>query len=181
MLLHTRLHLRAPYSPTAHHSKPLPSSVQPHSPLPLQRWSLAHRAHPPLRHVASPAAEKGEGERERDDDEDLGPASAAAVAAAIRRASSASPVRFRRVRRVEAEEPHGEGALAEPSADFRRLCEEQLEMFRVVVSRDAVLSVTRASLFCFHLSGAWLAHLITLYICNSTVINVIKGVFVSLG
>lgn len=81
----------------------------------------------------------GDGE---DEEENLGPASAAAVAAAIRRASSASPVRFRRVRcGEEGEEPRGEGRTAEPSADFQRLCAEQLEMFRLVVSRDAVLSV----------------------------------------
>jgi len=66
------------------------------------------------------------------------------VAAAIRRASNASPVRFRRMRLGEAGEvPRGEdGGMAAPSADFRRLCAEQLEMFRVVVSRDAVLSVS---------------------------------------
>lgn len=64
------------------------------------------------------------------------------MAAAIRRASTASPVRFRRVRLGEAgEEPRGEEGLAQPSADFRRLCAEQLEMFRVLISRDAVLSV----------------------------------------
>ncbi|GJN13396.1 hypothetical protein PR202_gb00090 [Eleusine coracana subsp. coracana] len=140
MLLNTRLHLRVPYSPTSHHPKPVPSTFQAHALLPLPRELLARRAQPPLRHVASPAAEEETGEEEGDD-EDLDPASAAAVAAAIRRASSASPVRFRRVRRGEAEEPHGEEALAEPSADFRRLCAEQLEMFRVVVSCDAVLSM----------------------------------------
>ncbi|GJM87554.1 hypothetical protein PR202_ga03521 [Eleusine coracana subsp. coracana] len=140
MLLNTRLHLRVPYSPTAHPPKPVPSSFQAHALLPLPRGLLARRAQPPLRHVASTAAEEETWEGE-DDDEDLGPASAAAVAAAIRRASSASPVRFRHVRRGEAEEPHGEEALAEPSADFRRLCAEQLEMFRGVVSCDAVLSV----------------------------------------
>ncbi|KAK3139688.1 hypothetical protein QOZ80_5AG0387930 [Eleusine coracana subsp. coracana] len=140
MLLNTRLHLRVPYSPTAHPPKPVPSSFQAHALLPLPRGLLARRAQLPLRHVASTAAEEETWEGE-DDDEDLGPASAAAVAAAIRRASSASPVRFRHVRRGEAEEPHGEEALAEPSADFRRLCAEQLEMFRGVVSCDAVLSV----------------------------------------
>ena len=41
------------------------------------------------------------------------------------------------------EVPRGEdGGMAAPSADFRRLCAEQLEMFRAVVSRDAVLSVS---------------------------------------
>ena len=112
----------------------------------LPRGLLARRAcaHSPLRHVASPPEERpGEGEC-GEEDEDLGPASAAAVAAAIRRASNASPVRFRRMRLGEAGEvPRGEdGGMAAPSADFRRLCAEQLEMFRVVVSRDAVLSVS---------------------------------------
>lgn len=73
--------------------------------------------------------------------DDLGPASAAAVAATIRRASSASPVRFRCVLGEAVEEPRGEEGLADPSPDFRRLCAEQLEIFRVLISRDAVLSV----------------------------------------
>jgi hypothetical protein len=74
--------------------------------------------------------------------DDLGPASAAAVAATIRRASSASPVRFRCVLGEAVEEPRGEEGLADPSPDFRRLCAEQLEIFRVLISRDAVLSVS---------------------------------------
>lgn len=73
--------------------------------------------------------------------DDLGPASAAAVAATIRRASSASPVRFRCVLGEAVEEPRGEEGLTDPSPDFRRLCAEQLEIFRVLISRDAVLSV----------------------------------------
>ncbi|XP_062202143.1 chloroplast sensor kinase, chloroplastic isoform X1 [Phragmites australis] len=142
MLLNTHLHLPRP-STAAQYPKPT-ASIPTHVPLPIPRGPLARRAHPPLRHVASPA-EEGSGEGEGEDDggeEDLGPASAAAVAAVIRRASSVSPVRFRRVRRREVgEEPCGEGGVAEPSADFRRLCAEQLEMFRLVVSREAVLSV----------------------------------------
>ncbi|KAL6643451.1 hypothetical protein ACP70R_018217 [Stipagrostis hirtigluma subsp. patula] len=143
MLLSSHLHLRRPCSPspTAHHPKPSASCVT-HAPLPLHlpHGPLARRAHPPLRHVAS-TSDEGVGEGE-DGEEVLGPASAAAVAAAIRRASSASTVRFRRVSRREVgEEPRGEGGVAEPSADFRRLCAEQLEMFRSVISRDAVLSV----------------------------------------
>ncbi|KAL6623096.1 hypothetical protein ACP70R_032975 [Stipagrostis hirtigluma subsp. patula] len=143
MLLSSHLHLRRPCSPspTAHHPKPSASCVT-HTPLPLHlpHGPLARRAHPPLRHVAS-TSDEGVGEGE-DGEEVLGPASAAAVAAAIRRASSASTVRFRRVSRREmGEEPRGEGGAAEPSADFRRLCAEQLEMFRSVISRDAVLSV----------------------------------------
>nr|CAB3465734.1 unnamed protein product [Digitaria exilis] len=152
MILNAPLHLRRPCSPAALHPKP---SVSSPTLAPLPRGLLARRAcaHAPLRHVASPAEEGGapEGEGgggngggEEEEDENLGPASAAAVAAAIRRASNASPVRFRRVRPREAGEGQRgeEGGLAEPSADFRRLCAEQLEMFRAVVSRDAVLSVS---------------------------------------
>ncbi|KAF8659614.1 hypothetical protein HU200_058368 [Digitaria exilis] len=151
MILNAPLHLRHPCSPAALHPKP---SVSSPTLAPLPRGLLARRAcaHSPLRHVASPAEEEGtpEGEGgggndggEDEEDENLGPASAAAVAAAIRRASNASPVRFRRVRPGETGEGQRgeEGGLAEPSADFRRLCAEQLEMFRAVVSRDAVLSV----------------------------------------
>nr|CAB3461940.1 unnamed protein product [Digitaria exilis] len=152
MILNAPLHLRHPCSPAALHPKP---SVSSPTLAPLPRGLLARRAcaHSPLRHVASPAEEEGtpEGEGgggndggEDEEDENLGPASAAAVAAAIRRASNASPVRFRRVRPGETGEGQRgeEGGLAEPSADFRRLCAEQLEMFRAVVSRDAVLSVS---------------------------------------
>ncbi|RLN29888.1 chloroplast sensor kinase, chloroplastic isoform X2 [Panicum miliaceum] len=149
MILNAPLHLHRPCSPASRHPKP---SVSSPTLIALPRGLLARRAcahahahaHSPLRHVVSPAEEEGPGEWEGgEEDEDLGPASAAAVAAAIRRASNASPVRFRRMRLGEmGEVPRGEdGGLAEPSADFRRLCAEQLEMFRVVVSRDAVLSV----------------------------------------
>ncbi|CAN6342647.1 unnamed protein product [Urochloa humidicola] len=145
MILNAPLHLRRPCSPAYRHLKP---SVSLPTIAPLLPGLLARRAcacaPSPLRHVASPAEEEqGEGES-GDEEEDLGPASAAAVATAIRRASNASPVRFRRVRLGETGEggPYGEdGRLTEPSADFRRLCAEQLEIFRVVVSRDAVLSV----------------------------------------
>ncbi|KAL6854378.1 hypothetical protein ACP4OV_019281 [Aristida adscensionis] len=151
MLLNTHLHLhlrrhcssRPPAAAAAHHLKPSAAPCLPRAP--LRRGPLARRAHPPLRHVASTEEERvGEGEDDgEDDDEDLGPSSAAAVAATIRRASRPSPVRFRRVRRggEVGEEPRGEGGVAEPSADFRRLCAEQLQMFRSVISRDAVLSV----------------------------------------
>ncbi|CAN6338187.1 unnamed protein product [Urochloa humidicola] len=145
MILNAPLHLRRPCSPAPHHLKP---SVCSPTLGPLLPGLLARRAcaHSPLRRVASPEEEE-QGEREGeggDEEEELGPASAAAVATAIRRASNASPVRFRRVRLGETGDrgPHGEdGGPAEPSADFRRLCAEQLEMFRAVVSRDAALSV----------------------------------------
>ena len=144
MILNAPLHLRRPCPPASRHPKP---SVSSPTLIALPRGLLARRAcaHSPLRHVASPPEEERPGEAEcGEEDEDLGPASAAAVAAAIRRASNASPVRFRRMRLGESgEAPRGEdGGVAAPSSDFRRLCAEQLEMFRAVVSRDAVLSVS---------------------------------------
>jgi hypothetical protein len=72
------------------------------------------------------------------EEEELSPVSAAAVAAAIRRASSASPVKF--TRRRSDEEASKAGPLM-PSSDFQRLCIEQLQLFRMVVSDDAILSV----------------------------------------
>uniref|UniRef100_I1R5Q8 Uncharacterized protein n=1 Tax=Oryza glaberrima TaxID=4538 RepID=I1R5Q8_ORYGL len=126
------LRVRLPRFPTPHNPRPAVAIEAQHS---FPHGLLARAACQPLRHVAAPA--EGEGEEV----EDLGTPSAAAVAEAIRRASSASPVRFRRVHREENEKLRGEGGFTEPSADFRRLCGEQLEMFRVVVSRDAVLSV----------------------------------------
>ncbi|PVH62797.1 hypothetical protein PAHAL_3G403300 [Panicum hallii] len=143
MILNAPLHLHRPCSPASRQPKP---SVSSPTLIALPRGLLSRRAcaHSSLRHVASPAEEEVPGDgKGGEEDENLGPASAAAVAAAIRRASNASPVRFRRMRLGETGEvPRGEdGGLAEPSADFRRLCAEQLEMFRVVVSRDAVLSV----------------------------------------
>uniref|UniRef100_A0A0E0MLJ7 Histidine kinase domain-containing protein n=1 Tax=Oryza punctata TaxID=4537 RepID=A0A0E0MLJ7_ORYPU len=133
---HLTLRVRLPRFPTPHNPRPAVAIEAQHS---FPHGLLARAACQPLRHVAAPA--EGEGEGEGEEVEDLGTPSAEAVAEAIRRASSASPVRFRRVHREEDEEPHGEGGFTEPSADFRRLCAEQLEMFRVVVSRDAVLSV----------------------------------------
>ncbi|CAA6659556.1 unnamed protein product [Spirodela intermedia] len=62
--------------------------------------------------------------------------SARAVAAAIRRASAASPVEF--VLRMEKDV---RGGSAGPSPDFLRLCVEQMDLFRMVVDREAVLSV----------------------------------------
>ncbi|KAF3334289.1 Chloroplast sensor kinase [Carex littledalei] len=72
------------------------------------------------------------------EEDELSPVSAAAVAAAIRRASSASPVEFTR-RRFD--EEAGKGGPLMPSSDFQRLCIEQLQLFRMVVSADAILSV----------------------------------------
>lgn len=78
------------------------------------------------------------------EEEELNPVSAAAVAAAIRRASSASPVEFTR-RRFDEEAEKG-GPLM-PSSDFQRLCIEQLQLFRMVVSADAILSVSYLFIF----------------------------------
>ncbi|CAM8876689.1 unnamed protein product [Rhodiola kirilowii] len=61
--------------------------------------------------------------------------SASAVAAAIRRAST-SPVEF--VQRVESEQ---KSSLVLPSADFQRLCVEQMDLFRRIVDCDALISV----------------------------------------
>lgn len=80
------------------------------------------------------------------EEEELNPVSAAAVAAAIRRASSASPVEFTR-RRFD-EEAGKDGPLM-PSSDFQRLCIEQLQLFRMVVSADAILSVSYLFLILF--------------------------------
>lgn len=73
-----------------------------------------------------------------DESEDFLLPSARAVAAAIRRASAASPVEF--VLRMEKDV---RGGLAGPSPDFLRLCVEQMDLFRMVVDREAVLSVSR--------------------------------------
>ena len=62
--------------------------------------------------------------------------SARAVAAAIRRASAASPVEFVQRRDKDAVERSGG-----PSPDFLRLCAEQMDLFHLVVDREAQLSV----------------------------------------
>lgn len=69
------------------------------------------------------------------DQEDLVP-SASAVAAAIRQAST-SPVEI--AQRIE---HNGKDRLVLPSPDFQRLCAEQLDLFRAIVDRDAILSVS---------------------------------------
>ncbi|KAG8093373.1 hypothetical protein GUJ93_ZPchr0012g20664 [Zizania palustris] len=137
--LRLRLSLRFPLFPAPH--SPIPA-VSIAAQLPFPRSQIGRAACQRLRHVAAaPVEDDGAREGGEDVEEDLGSPSAAAVAASIRRASSASLVRFRRVHREEDEEPRPEGGVAEPSAEFQRLCAEQLEMFRVVVSPDAVLSV----------------------------------------
>lgn len=81
-----------------------------------------------------------------DDDDDLqdkdSMVSSAAAVAAVIRASSTSPVEF--VQRIEKGGSRSGGkskALVLPSQDFQRLCVEQLDLFRRIVDRDAVLSV----------------------------------------
>lgn len=69
-------------------------------------------------------------------DEDLKPSSAAALAAAIRKASPNSPIEFSQ--RVE---KPGTSGIVLPSTDFHRICIEQLELFRMVVHPEAILSV----------------------------------------
>ncbi|KAJ4751930.1 chloroplast sensor kinase [Rhynchospora pubera] len=121
----------------------LPSSHH-HSRLSLRRLlpsfpnQLSHSHTRPLRRnhsrihsVALPVANSKE-------DEELSPVSAAAVAAAIRRASPASPVEFTRCR---PDEEARKGGSLMPSSDFQRLCVEQLQLFRMVVTSDAILSV----------------------------------------
>ncbi|PIA51657.1 hypothetical protein AQUCO_01100488v1 [Aquilegia coerulea] len=72
---------------------------------------------------------------EDDDDDDL-VTSASAIAAVIRKASSSSHVDF--VQRIEKKETN---RLGSPSSDFQRLCSEQLDLFRKIVDREAILSV----------------------------------------
>lgn len=75
--------------------------------------------------------------------EDMVP-SASAVAAVIRKVST-SPVEF--VQRIEKAggknrgSGDGGGGLVLPSADFQRLCLEQLDLFRRIVHPDALLSI----------------------------------------
>ncbi|KAJ3671755.1 hypothetical protein LUZ60_007834 [Juncus effusus] len=69
--------------------------------------------------------------------EQLSPASAAALAASIRRSSPSSPVEFSTERTGSLDS----GGPPMPSSDFQRLCVEQLQLFRMVVRSDAILSV----------------------------------------
>lgn len=100
-------------------SRPKPTQNHPPSPL--------LRSQPPLHPVAhaDPTAEE------------LAPSSAAALAAAIRGASPASSVEF--TQRVEKRD---DSRLVLPSPDFQQLCVEQLDLFRMVVEHDAILSVS---------------------------------------
>ncbi|KAG1331397.1 Chloroplast sensor kinase, chloroplastic [Cocos nucifera] len=120
----TTTHLQPPdRKPSVGARFPFPSRPNPtqnHHPSPVLR------SQPPLHPVALPDPSA----------EELAPSSAAAVAAAIRRASPASPVGF--TQRVE---KRGESGLVLPSPDFLQLCVEQLDLFRMVVEHDAILSV----------------------------------------
>lgn len=71
--------------------------------------------------------------------------SAAAIAVAIR-AASTSPVEFaHRIEKGGSGDGDGSGAKSKamvlPSQDFQRLCLEQLDLFRLIVHPDALLSV----------------------------------------
>ncbi|XP_060214034.1 chloroplast sensor kinase, chloroplastic [Lycium barbarum] len=82
-----------------------------------------------LRHVSGTCSDDGDSEGMVK--------SASAVVAAIRKAST-SPVEF--VQRIEKDEGKNRG-LVLPSADFQRLCVEQLQLFRRIVHPDSLLSV----------------------------------------
>lgn len=84
------------------------------------------------------------------------------MAAAVRRASAASPVEFTR-RRVEEKAGEEGGRVVMPSPDFRRLCVEQLQLFRMVVHRDAALSVGLDS-FRFGFFGSELLACVNLFL-----------------
>lgn len=71
------------------------------------------------------------------DAEVLTPSSAAAVAAAIRRASPSTPVEF-----TQRLEKQGKGGIVLPSPDFQRICFDQLDLFRMVVDPNVILSVS---------------------------------------
>ncbi|RZS12326.1 hypothetical protein BHM03_00043737, partial [Ensete ventricosum] len=106
-----------------------------HNPSPFRSVSTTSRYPSPIFRIHSslhPVALT-----DSNDAAELVPSSAAAVAAAIRRASRSSPVVF--TQRVEKQ---GKEGLVLPSPDFQRLCLEQLDLFRMVVDPDAVLSVS---------------------------------------
>ncbi|CAL9158005.1 chloroplast sensor kinase, chloroplastic-like isoform X1 [Musa acuminata AAA Group] len=120
----TRLHLI--------HTNPVLLGL--HNPSPFRLKSTTSRYPSPIFRIHSslhPVALT-----DSNDAAELIPSSAAAVAAAIQRASPSSPVVF--TQRVEKQ---GKEGLVLPSPDFQRLCLEQLDLFRMVVDPDAVLSV----------------------------------------
>ncbi|KAL8037798.1 hypothetical protein ABFS82_11G061600 [Erythranthe guttata] len=121
---------------------------QPHSPCSCRATAntsaqrplfLAATASTSLRQVSFTSDDDDD---EKSQDEDSMVPSAAALAAAIR-AASTSPVEF--VQRIEKGGSRGAAAenkaLVLPSQDFQRLCLEQLDLFRRIVDRDALLSV----------------------------------------
>lgn len=113
---------------------------------PLSLTNTSSNPAAPLRYVGSTYTredDKDETDRDRVEDEEEGMvASASAVAALIRKVST-SPVDF--VQRIEqagdARDGGGRRRLVLPSVDFRRLCLEQLDLFRRIVHPDALLSV----------------------------------------
>lgn len=113
---------------------------------PLSLTNASSNPAAPLRYVGSTFTredDKDETDRDRVEDEEEGMvASASAVAALIRKVST-SPVDF--VQRIEqagdGRDGGGRRRLVLPSVDFRRLCLEQLDLFRRIVHPDALLSV----------------------------------------
>ncbi|KAK6930946.1 hypothetical protein RJ641_002739 [Dillenia turbinata] len=86
-----------------------------------------------LRHVSSNTT-LDEGEQQQQQQQTV--SSASAVSSAIRNASI-SPVEF--IQKFEKESRNQ--SLVLPSPDFRRLCVEQLDLFRRIVHSDAIISV----------------------------------------
>ncbi|XP_009779720.1 chloroplast sensor kinase, chloroplastic isoform X1 [Nicotiana tabacum] len=98
-------------------------------PLALTTAAATSSTYTSLRHVSGTCSDD-----DSHGDGDGMVSSASAVAAAIRNAST-SPVEF--VQRIEKDD----GGLVLPSADFKRLCVEQFDLFRRIVHPQSVLSV----------------------------------------
>ncbi|KAK2983318.1 hypothetical protein RJ640_016056 [Escallonia rubra] len=130
LLLHHHTTCRATNSSISAHKPPLPRTASSSS-LANNATASEHSApNPNLHHVSGECVDGsggGGGEMEP---------SASAVAWAIRKAST-SPVEFRQ--RIEKD--GGKSNLVLPSPEFQRLCLEQLDLFRRIVDRDALLSV----------------------------------------
>ncbi|KAI4340683.1 hypothetical protein MLD38_025493 [Melastoma candidum] len=140
-MLLTSLSLQAFLGPSHHHTllfysnKPLPSAVcSSLSPKPLSLPSSSSSSSP-LRHVtSSPTADDDDSKTPGAQQAPIVP-SASAVASAILNCST-SPVEF-----VQMIQHHHKSGLVLPSADFQRLCVEQLDLFLRIVRSDALLSV----------------------------------------
>ncbi|KAK3005253.1 hypothetical protein RJ639_017019, partial [Escallonia herrerae] len=133
LLFHHHTTCRATNSSISAHKPPLPrtaSSSSSSSSLANNATASEHSAsNPNLCHVSGECVDGSGGGGEMEP-------SASAVAWAIRKAST-SPVEFRQ--RIEKD--GGKSNLVLPSPEFQRLCLEQLDLFRRIVDRDALLSV----------------------------------------